>query len=98
MAISLNISQRKIKYYKIEFVIFIKTLLTQRSSFEKFCKFIDKKIVMKNINAFQKIIITIDCGNNNREFLREVLRSYSLNFYCRNEFKSNESFVKIVLL
>jgi hypothetical protein len=73
--------------------------LTLRSSLEKFCRFIDKEIVLKNITkGFQKIILTIDCGNNDREFLRELLRLYSVDFQKRSEYNINDSVVKIVLL
>lgn len=97
MTIALDIDEREFNKWKIEIVIFMKTLITQRSTLEKFCKFIDKKFVWTNIlRGFQNIVLTIDCGNNDREFLVELLRAYSNSFHQR--INLNDSNVKIVLL
>ncbi len=97
MTIALKIKEREFNKWKIEIVIFIKTKLTYRSSLEKICKFIDKEFVVKNISkCYQNIVITIDCGNNDREILSEIFKVYSICFHQRNQ--SNESKVKIVLL
>ncbi len=83
---------------KIEYIIVLKNTIISKDTYNSFPKILNKMVKSAIKKSYEKIVITIEVGNGDRDLILNILRFHSTNIIKKYCLKSKRRNVKIVLL